>query len=820
MIAEGACAASRYGGASRRDRRLSDAPESSGTGSSGKKTEETVRLGMFLRKLGEEGVEGLVLMNGMEDIQIAAPSGRRSTAEKMAGRIAEIVPCQVEETEKYCFLYPQGFEALTQIQLASLDPAYDAVTAEIVFGANLPLYMVLTWISQATGKTIVADNLAAAAVTGELALGEVPLRTGLEALLKSARAVGVGVDSTPEYIFFYHPSRNPYINKRSLLINSEGLALEQQALLDRRVSVVLPTAPGTRGPVPFQAGAQPFSKAVQSLSRQVGVPIAIDTALADLPVNPAAFSDVRLGTVLDLIIRQWLYPDIGYEVQKNRIVIRRLLSPGGPEEADAEMKRVVVTGDAGPVHEPAEVPADTPVSPDPAQTAVQESPAPEAPAVDAQAAEVQALAQQLAAERAAAEAAAQKAAQMKAEAEVALKRLAEERQAAEEAIRKAQELSAAEKAAAEKAAADEAARKAAEEKAAAEKAAADEAARKAAEEKAAAEKAAADEAARKAAEEQAAAEKAAADEAARKAAEEQAAADEAARKAAEEQAAAEKAAAEAAPQEPPTLKTRLEQLKAQLQESLPPEASQAYQQGIDEVTQSGIVDKARKTGDQAPLFELPNASGQPVKLEELLKQGPVVLAWFRGSWCPYCTLQLKAMQEALSRMTAEGARVLAISPQKPEHSAKAAQEAQVGFDVLADAGNKVARQYGIVYKLPDVAAAHLTSQVDFNGYNGDATQELPLAAVYIVDGSGVIRYAFLNADYRLRAEPGDIVAALKKLKESPPAEPAPEPAPAPAPEPAPAPAPAPEPAPAPAPEPAPAPAPAPAPEAAPAAPPA
>ena len=73
-----------------------------------------------------------------------------------------------------------------------------------------------------------------------------------------------------------------------------------------------------------------------------------------------------------------------------------------------------------------------------------------------------------------------------------------------------------------------------------------------------------------------------------------------------------------------TLKTRLEQLKAQLQESLPPEASQAYQQGIDEVTQSGIVDKARKTGDQAPLFELPNASGQPVKLEELLKQGPVV----------------------------------------------------------------------------------------------------------------------------------------------------------------------------------------------------
>ena len=189
MIAEGACAASRYGGASRRDRRLSDAPESSGTGSSGTKTEETVRLGMFLRKLGEEGVEGLVLMNGMEDIQIAAPSGRRSTAEKMAGRIAEIVPCQVEETEKYCFLYPQGFEALTQIQLASLDPAYDAVTAEIVFGANLPLYMVLTWISQATGKTIVADNLAAVAMLAVLA--DSRYRVDGQEIWPSARAIGM-----------------------------------------------------------------------------------------------------------------------------------------------------------------------------------------------------------------------------------------------------------------------------------------------------------------------------------------------------------------------------------------------------------------------------------------------------------------------------------------------------------------------------------------------------------------------------------------------------------------------------------------------------
>jgi len=864
---------------------------------------------MFLRDLEKEGVEGLVLMNGMEEIRIEALSTRKTSASKMADRISELLKCGLQETDHYYFLYPQGFEALTQIQLPSLDPVYDEVNAEIVFGANLPLYMAFAWISQATGKTIVADDLAAAAVTGELSVGEVPLRTGLEAILKSARAIGVGVDSTPDYVFFYHPGRNPYVNKRSLLINSEGLSAEQSELLARRVNVVLPTAPGTRGPIPFQAGALPFSKAVQSLSRQLGVPIGIDKALEDLPVNPVVFTDVPIGTVLDLVIRQWLYPDIGYEVQKNQIIVRRLLSSGEKQVADADMKKVVVGGQEVSGQDLGKDTDETPISPDaaksvapstakpeevttspapvvaPVEGVVEESPAPAAAPEqpqDAQAAEVQALAQKLAEQRAAAEAAAQQAAQLKAEAEAALQRLAEERKAAEEAIRQAQEIKAAEEqaaadkaaaeaatqkaaeeqaaadkaaaeaaaqkaaeeqaaadkaaaeaaaqkaaeeqAAADKAAAEAAAQKAAEEKAAADKAAAEAAAQKAAEEKAAADKAAAEAAAQKAAEEKAAADKAAAEAAAQKAAEEQAAADKAAaeaaaQKAAEEKAAADKAAAEAAAQQPPTLKERLEALKAKFQETAAPEIAQAYQQGIDELAQSGIVDKAKKVGEQAPMFELPNVAGQPVKLEDLLKQGPVVLVWYRGAWCPYCNVQLQALQEALPRITEQGARVLALSPQKPEHSAKAVQESKLGFELLADAGNKTAKQYGIAYKLPDVVAQHLTQQVDFNAYNGDASNELPLSATYIIDGGGVIRYAFLNADFRLRAEPADIVAALKTLKETPPPAPAPAPEPAPAP---PAPAPAPEPAPvppapAPAPEPAPAPpAPAPAPEPAPA----
>ncbi|MEA3365774.1 MAG: hypothetical protein U9Q79_09065, partial [Candidatus Hydrogenedentes bacterium] len=457
LVPEGvAYAAAGYGGVSQRDDRLGDGETDTPSGGSisrgsvSERPEKTVRLGMFLRELEEEGIDGFVLMNGMEDIPIEAPSMRRASVKKMTEFITEITECQVQKTEYYNFLYPNGFEALTQIQLASLDPVYDDINAEVFFGANLPLYMVFTWVSQATGKTIIADNLAAAAVTGELSLGEVPLRIGLEAILKSARAIGVGVDSTPDYVFFYHPGRNPYGKKRSLLINNEGLSAEQTALLERRVTVVLPKAPGTRGPVPFQAGAQRFSKAVQTLSRQLGVPIAIDKALADLPVNPAVFTDLPLSTVLDLIIRQWIYPDIGYEVQKNRIVIRRLIAPGAGERADADMKKVVVGGEETPAEEPDRDTEDAPISPDaaksasptvsaeqeipasppakaPVESADEDSPVPTAksePGSDVQAAEVEALAKQLAEERAAAEAAAQQAAQMKTEVEEALKRLA------------------------------------------------------------------------------------------------------------------------------------------------------------------------------------------------------------------------------------------------------------------------------------------------------------------------------------------------------------------------------------------------------------
>ncbi|MFO7973475.1 MAG: peroxiredoxin-like family protein [Candidatus Hydrogenedentota bacterium] len=949
LVLQGAThAASRYGGASRRDDRLrdngdADTPSrgSIGADSSPESAKETVRLGMLVRELAQEDVLGLVLMNGMEDIPVEESSVRRGSTGKVTEKLVEALECQVQKTEFYRFFYPQGFEALTQIQLSSLNPVYDDIEAEIVFGANLPLYMVFTWLSQATGKTIIADNLAAAAVTGELSLGKVPLRTGLEAILKSARAIGVGVDSTPNYVFFFHPGRNPYGTKRSLLINNEGLSAEQRALLEQTVNVVLPKTSGTRGPVPFQAGAQPFSKVVQSLSRQVGVPIAIDKALADLPVNPAAFTDVPLRTVLDLLIRQWIYPDIGYEIQKNRIVIRRLIAPLAGQAGDADMKRAVLDGKQTSTEEPendAEKPdrdtEEAPISADAAKsgtpagptkekvppnppspeisteaaaeapTAPAESEAPTVPpppktpvepAVEDRAAaadeseppaevqteEIEALAKQLAEERAAAEAAAQQAAQLKAEAEEALKRLAEERKAAEKAIRKAQELKEAEekkaaeqkaaakkaaqeeaakkaaeqkaaaekaaqeeaankapeekaadekaaqeeaakkaaeqKAADEKAAQEEAAKKAAEQKAAAEKAAQEEAAKKAAEEKAAAEKAAQEEAEKKAAQQKAAAEKVAQEEAAKKAADEKAAQEEATKKATEEKAAAEKAAQEEAEKkaaqqkaadekaaqeeaakkaaeqkaddekaaqeeaakkaaeqkaaaekqakEATTLKTQLEALKAQFQESAKPEVVQAYQEGIKKVAQSGVVDKAKKVGDQAPLFELPTAKGEPLKLDDQLKQGPVVLVWYRGGWCPYCNLHLKAIQKALSQITEQGARVLAISPQKPDHAAKTMEENKLEFQLLADTGNKTAKEYGIAHMVPDVAAAHLTQEVDFNAYNGDTSNELPLAATYIVDEGGIIRYAFVNADYRLRAEPSDIVAALKKLNE-------------------------------------------------------
>ncbi|OZC04371.1 peroxiredoxin-like family protein [Rubricoccus marinus] len=184
----------------------------------------------------------------------------------------------------------------------------------------------------------------------------------------------------------------------------------------------------------------------------------------------------------------------------------------------------------------------------------------------------------------------------------------------------------------------------------------------------------------------------------------------------------------------------------------------------DAVRASGLADSALTVGDSAPTFSLPNASGETVALSDVLASGPVILTFYRGGWCPYCNLELRAYQALLPEIEAAGATLVAVSPQTPDASLTTQEKKDLTFTVLSDEGNAVARQFGLVHTLPaDLVAAYDQFGLDVAGSNGDASGDLPLPATYVIDPDGTIRYAFVDADYTKRAEPSEVLASLQAV---------------------------------------------------------
>jgi len=220
---------------------------------------------------------------------------------------------------------------------------------------------------------------------------------------------------------------------------------------------------------------------------------------------------------------------------------------------------------------------------------------------------------------------------------------------------------------------------------------------------------------------------------------------------------------ETAAAESPSLGEQLAALAAQGKLRMPPETVQIFSDGIAEVRESGIVENALSEGDQAVDATLPDAQGEDVKLSDLWASGPVVVVWYRGGWCPYCNLQLRAMQEALPAIREAGATLVAITPETPDNSLSTSEKNELEFTVLSDVGNELARQYGVVFTLAEKVSPIYKKRIDLEKYNGNDSDELPLAATYVIDTTGKIRYAFLDADYTKRAEPADVLAALEAL---------------------------------------------------------
>lgn len=173
--------------------------------------------------------------------------------------------------------------------------------------------------------------------------------------------------------------------------------------------------------------------------------------------------------------------------------------------------------------------------------------------------------------------------------------------------------------------------------------------------------------------------------------------------------------------------------------------------------------KALKVGDKAPQFTLKNALGKKVKLSTLLKNGNVVLTWYRGGWCPYCNRALQGWQEVLAEIKAQGATFVALTPELPDYSLSTKEKHQLAFEILTDLNNEVASRYGLVFTLDENTAVRYEKGFGLSAYNGNHLNQLPMPATYIINQKGVIVYAFVNADYTQRANTEEVIKKLKEI---------------------------------------------------------
>ncbi|KAJ56673.1 hypothetical protein ACMU_06955 [Actibacterium mucosum KCTC 23349] len=169
-------------------------------------------------------------------------------------------------------------------------------------------------------------------------------------------------------------------------------------------------------------------------------------------------------------------------------------------------------------------------------------------------------------------------------------------------------------------------------------------------------------------------------------------------------------------------------------------------------------------GQTAPAFTLNNFDGTPRALSEYLAKGPLVLFFFRGDWCPFCNIQLKHYQDNLVEFAKYGAQLVAVSPEKPDHSTVMAEKHRLTFDVLYDVADEVGEAFGVTLRVPSEHEEVLTQLgVPLTERNGTANWTLPVPGVFVIGQDGKIASTFVNPNYRIRAEPEEIIAALATL---------------------------------------------------------
>ncbi|HDR9802620.1 TPA: AhpC/TSA family protein [Burkholderia cenocepacia] len=195
----------------------------------------------------------------------------------------------------------------------------------------------------------------------------------------------------------------------------------------------------------------------------------------------------------------------------------------------------------------------------------------------------------------------------------------------------------------------------------------------------------------------------------------------------------------------------------------PPEIHPVMERATAELIASGQAGRAIKAGDRAPSFKLKDQDGNDVSSATLLVKGPLVVTFYRGVWCPYCNIELQAINEVLPEIRAYGANVVAISPQTPANSRKAVRTNELGFPVLSDVNGQTGADFGLRFALPDyLVELYKSLKNDLPAFNNDPSWTLPMPARYVIGQNGIVLYSEVNPDYTRRPDPLDMFPVLEK----------------------------------------------------------
>ncbi len=198
--------------------------------------------------------------------------------------------------------------------------------------------------------------------------------------------------------------------------------------------------------------------------------------------------------------------------------------------------------------------------------------------------------------------------------------------------------------------------------------------------------------------------------------------------------------------------------------NVPPSVIETMHRATAELIASRQAERALRVGDHAPDFDLRDAEGKSVRARDKLALGPIVLTFYRGVWCPYCNMELQALQEALPAIRARGASVVAISPQTQPNSRKSVRDNALDFPILSDPRGEVAAAFGLRFALPDyLVALYKSLKNDLPTFNDDPSWTLPMPGRFVIGMDGIIAYAEVNPDYTRRPDPSELLPILDEI---------------------------------------------------------